>query len=318
VVTSGPPRVFPEDRCGPGSLALVLNALGDPASETELNAALPKVKGGVLFVDLLLAARRRGFEAALEAGSALVLRREIGEGRPAILLLRLLDAPGRKRDVFHYVVVDGFDPGRQLFRFQFGDGRARWAALGQIDGSWKAAGHALLRVWPKDASLDAALGQGVEMERQGRLEEAAALYARLAEEFPRSVRARVNLGNVEAARGRRAEAEAAYRAALRLRPSDRDALNNLAWLLLSGESRLEEAEGLAGRAAAEPGPDRPQALDTLGRIQLARGRCSEASRTFSEALDSEGDLPPELRAGLLEGLGRARRDCAETGAVRPP
>jgi tetratricopeptide (TPR) repeat protein len=270
----------------------------------------------VLSVDLLLAARRRGFAAALETGSASVLRREIGEGRPAVLILRLLDAPGRKRDIYHYVVVDGVDTGRSLFRFQFGDGKARWASLGDVEGSWKAAGNALLRVWPGEASLDTALAQGVALERAGRLDEAAAHYARLATEFPRSVRARVNLGNVEAARGRPGEGEAAYRSALQLSPADRDALNNLAFLLLTSRMRLEEAEGLAVQAVAEPGPDRPQALDTLGRIQLARERCDDAARSFSEALASASSQASEVRAGLLEGLGQAHKACGRQDAAR--
>jgi len=62
------------------------------------------------------------------------VRGELAEGRPAILMLRLLDAPGARRDIYHYVVVDGFDPPRGLCRFQFGDGKARWARLESLEG----------------------------------------------------------------------------------------------------------------------------------------------------------------------------------------
>jgi len=303
-------RRFEDDRCGPGSLAAVLGAHGAKVSEDDLVAALPDVAGhGALSVDLLLAARDRGFDAALLAGTPDRLRAEIENERPAILLLRLLDAPGRQRDVYHYVVADGFDRGRQLFRFQFGDGQARWAPLESLDKSWRASAHALLVVWPRNTTDDA-LRRALALESEGRMDDAAALYRQVLEVRPRSVRAWVDLGNAEAARRRPEEAERAYRRGLEISPGDRDALNNLAWLLLEEGTRLEEAEALAAKAASPSGRDRALALDTLGRIQLARGRCVEAVRTFDEALAGGEALPEPTLARVREGLARAREGCA--------
>ena len=302
-------RSFEDDRCGPGSLALVLSAHGDPATERDLAAALPDVAGrGVLSVDLLLAARQRGFDAALVEGSPERLRAEIEHERPAILMLRLLDAPGRRRDIYHYVVVDGADAGRRLFRFQFGDGRARWAPLESVEKGWRASAHALLVVWPRETT-DAALRRAVTLEGEGRLDQAAALYRQVLEVRPTSTRAWVDLGNAEATRRQTGQAERAYRRALEISPHDRDALNNLAWLLLEEGTRLDEAEALAARAASEPGPDRPLVLHTLGRIQLARGRCPEAARTFGEALAAVEELSEPTLVRLREGLARAREGC---------
>ena len=297
--------VFEEDRCGPGSLALVLGAHGDTASARDLEAVLPEVAGrGVLSVDLLIAARQRGFDAALVTGTAEAVRDELADGRPAILMLRLLDAPGASRDVYHYVVVDGIDPPRGLFRFQFGDGQARWARLESLERSWKPAGHALLVV-RRRADTDATLARAVALEAESRLPEAEALYRQVLVVRPESARTWVNLGNVAADQGRRQESETAYRRALALAPDDRDALNNLAWLLLAEGTRLEEAETLATRAANQPGPDQPLALDTLGRIQLARGLCAEAVRTFRKALEAEA-VAETTQAGLNEGVQRAQ------------
>jgi tetratricopeptide (TPR) repeat protein len=300
---------FEDDRCGPGSLALVLSAHGDAVSEQDLRAALPDVAGrGVLSVDLLLAARRRGFDAALVEGTSERLRGEIQRDRPAILMLRLLDAPGRRRDIYHYVVVDGWDASRRLFRLQFGDGQARWAPLESVEKGWRAAGHALLVVWPRDET-DAALHRALRLEGEGSIDEAVALYRQVLEVRPASVRAWVDLGNAEGTRRRADEAERAYRRALEISPDDRDALNNLAWLLLERGTRLEEAEALAAKAASQPGKDRPRVQDTLGRIQLARGRCREAARTFGEALAAAEGLEEPTLAGLREGLDRARETC---------
>ena len=295
---------FAEDRCGAGSLALVLSARGGSHPVQVLEASLPEVPGrGVLSVDMLLAARARGFDAALLAGTPAVLQRELAAERPAILMLRLFDAPGSRRDIFHYVVADGLDPARGLFRLQYGDGKARWARLASIEDGWKATGHALLVVRAREET-DAVLGRAMALERKQRLEEAEALYREVLEVRPDSLRAWVDLGNVVADRGRRTDAEAAYRRALAIDRDDRDALNNLAWLLLEDGARLEEAEDLAARAATPPGPDRSRAQDTLGRIQLARGRCVDAERTFREALatDSQTDA---TRRQLEDGVARA-------------
>jgi hypothetical protein len=304
VVPGIPLMTFAEDRCGAGSLALVLGARGEAVPLQELEAALPEVEGrGVLSVDMLLAARARGLDAALLTGTPASLQRELAAVRPAILMLRLLDAPGERRDIYHYVVADGVDPSRGLFRLQYGDGKARWAPLASIEGGWKAAGHALLVVRTREET-DAVLARAMVLESERRFDEAEALYREALELRPDSVRAWVDLGNVAAERRWRADSEAAYRRALAVDGDDRDALNNLAWLLLEEGTRLEEAETLASRAATPPGPDRPRAQDTLGRIQLARGRCDDAARTFREALDGEA-LVDGTRAQLQEGAARA-------------
>lgn len=309
VVPGVPAGRFEDDRCGPGSLALVLGAHGDPVSDRELDAALPRAPGGgVLSVDLLLVARQRGFDAALVAGTRGALEAEVGAGRPAILMLRLLDAPGTRRDVYHYVVVDGADAPRRLFRLHFGDGKVRWTGLESIDKGWKAAGRALLLVWPR-GDTDSTLRQAVALEGAGRVEEAVTLYRRVLVVRPRSVRAWVDLGNAEAGRGRRDGAEEAYRQALDVSPDDVDALNNLAWLLLEEGKRLEEAEALAARASSAPGGSRPQARETLGRVQLARGRCAEAARTFEDALSGTDAIPEPTLLRLRDGRDRAQA-CA--------
>jgi len=302
-----PVRAFANDQCGPGSLSVVLNALGDAVSEEDLAASLPRAPGGgVLSVDLLLVARQRGFSASLVTGDEDAVRHEIQEGRPVILMLRMLNAPGRGRDIYHYVVVDGHDPRRALFRFQFGDGKARWAGLDQLDGAWNGGGHAMVTVSAPPAL--AHMRAAVELERAGRLNEAAERYTQVLEASPEPLRAWVNLGNVEARRGRPQDAERAYRRALSISPDDADALNNLAWLLLQEGSRLEEAEALARDAASRRGPDRALILDTLAQIQSARGRCADADATYAEALALPA-LPLDQRTQMEEARREAGRSC---------
>lgn len=302
-----PVRPFDDDQCGPGSLSVVLNGLGDTVSAEELAATLPRAPGGgVLSVDLLLGARQRGFAASLVAGDEDSVQKEIHEGRAVILMLRMLNAPGRRRDIYHYVVADGHDPRRGLFRIQFGDGKARWTGLAPLEAAWKGGGHAMVTVREPPAVVR--LRSAIELEQAGRLDEAAALYSRVLEASPDSVRAWVNLGNVEAARGRPPDAERAYRRALSISPEDTDALNNLAWLLLREGSRLEEAEALARAAAARRGPEQARVLDTLARIQSARGRCADADATYAEALALPA-LAHSQPMDLEESRREAERSC---------
>jgi len=202
--------------------------------------------------------------------------------------------------------MDGYDPRRRLFRIQFGDGKARWVGLDQLEGPWKGGGHAMLTVRAPPSLVQ--MRAAVELEKAGRLDEASEQYTQVLEARPESLRAWVNLGNVEAARGRPQDAERAYRRALSVAPEDPDALNNLAWLLLQGGSRLEEAEALAHGAARGRGPHQALVLDTLARIQSARGGCTDADATYAEALALPA-LPPEQRTQLEEARREADRNC---------
>src|SRR5262249_55418804 len=235
VIDQVPVRTFEEDRCGSGSLALALNVAGDAVTEEELAASLPQQRGGVLSIDLMLAARQRGFDASLVKGDEERLRGEVQAGRAAILMLRLLDAPGRGRDVYHFVVVDGYVPGRPVFRLQYGDGQARWISLPHLERAWKGGGHALLVIHPKGPADD--LRRGLALEAAGDAAGAAEAYRRATASHPSSVRAWVDLGNAGSLAGPRGPAGRAYRSALEGAPGHRDALNHPAHPLLQGSAR---------------------------------------------------------------------------------
>jgi Flp pilus assembly protein TadD len=329
VLDGVPVHEFGVDRCGAGSLSAVLEYLGDPVSMAELDAVLPKAtNNGVLSLDMILAARARGHEARLVTGSPELLEATLLSGRPAILMLQVLDAPGLGKDYYHYVVADGVDPERSLFRLQFGDGKRRWAPLAGLERAWKGTGHTLILVEPAAAAAVAdpshpaegpaapragrALAYGMALEDAGRPDEAAAVYRGALEREPESARAWTNLGNAEAADGRLGEAESAYRRALALDPDHRDALNNLAWLLLEAAGaeaeRLEEAEALASRAVTAGGPDPHLALDTLARVQAAQGSCQESAETFTHALQAAPPESPE-HAQIQEAATAAAQGC---------
>jgi peptidase C39-like protein/tetratricopeptide repeat protein len=316
VLDGVPVRSFGIQSCGPGSLSAVLSYYGEAVTREDLETALAKGRnGGVVSLDLLLEARRRGFEARMVEGNRDLVARELLEGRPVILMLKVFNVPGGVHDLYHYVVVDGIEPSRGLVRVQLGDGKQRWTTFKHLDLAWRATRRTTLLIAPGGPETRAAAAQNavryaVALEAAGRAGEAVTLYRSLLEKDPRSALLWTNLGNAEAGRGEAALAEVAYRRALELDPVNADTLNNLAWLLFGQRDRLAEAEELARRAVAAGGPDAYLPLDTLGRVLRARGQCREAVDVLARAFATA----PATAAGrdsLALEKGLALRDCGD-------
>src|SRR4029453_18998820 len=101
---------FGIQRCGAGSLSVVLGYYGEPVNPEDLDTLLAKGRnGGVLSLDLILEARRRGYDARLVEGSPELVGRELLAGRPVILMLKVLNPPGKVHDLYHYIVADGVE-----------------------------------------------------------------------------------------------------------------------------------------------------------------------------------------------------------------
>lgn len=301
--------------CGAGALSSVLQHYGDPTSMDEWQAALPKTRGGVMSIDLVLAAREKGYDARLVTGDAAMVGAEVREGRPVILMLQVIQAPGKGYDFFHYVVVDGYDPDRNLYRTQFGDGRTRWARIEKLTPAWKPTKYATVLIRPADVNAKA-LRAAVQLEQEGKYALAATTYREILQRDPGSVLAWTNLGNAEMQLGRPLPAEEAFRKALELDPDSADTLNNLAWMLYE-QKRYEEAEPLARRAALTEAPDAWTRLDTLARILAARGACEEAASTFRRALAEVPEHRKSERTGIEAAAGTIA-PCSQTARTGPP
>jgi tetratricopeptide (TPR) repeat protein len=222
-------------------------------------------------------------------------------GRPVILMLQVINAPGVGYDFFHYIVIDGHDAEKNLYRVQFGDGRSRWAKLERIEPAWKPTQFATVVIRPTDPNAKA-LRAAVQLEEEGKYALAAQGYREILSQTPTHLLAWTNLGNTEMRLGRPQAAEEAFRKALEIQPDAADTLNNLAWLLYE-QKRVDEAEPIARKAVATKAPDEWTRLDTLARILAARGLCDEARATFAKATS---EVPENHRAdlGALECAAR--------------
>lgn len=108
---------------------------------------------------------------------------------------------------------------------------------------------------------------GVAYESKGQLDLAAVQYHRALRLDPTRSAVRVNLGNVEASRGRWRSAEKCFRRALADSVTNADAMNNLAVALLKQDRRLEEARSLAERAVSAGGERDSLYRSTLGEVK---------------------------------------------------
>jgi hypothetical protein len=293
--------------CGAGSLSSVLQHYGDPTTMQEWDGRLQKTRGGVMSIDLVLAARQKGFDARIVTGDRMMIERELLDGRPLILMLQVIQTPGRSYDVDHSVGLDGIDPVRNLMRTQFGDGKARWVKYNRIEDAWRGGGFAAIVIRPPDP-LTGVVRDAVAMEEKGLYDDAAREYRRILQTHPQSVLAWTNLGNVEMHRKNINAAEEAFRKAIALDAIAADALNNLAWLLYE-QRRLDEAEILARRAVEAPAPDAWSRLDTLARIQMERGACEDAARTWQRAIEGIPEARKQERADMTLLMVRAREGC---------
>lgn len=299
------------ESCGAGSLSTVLQHYGDPTTMQQWDATLPKTRGGVMTVDLLLAARQKGYDAQIVTGTPSRVEDELRSGRPVILMLQVIFSPLQKLDYYHYIVADGIDTNRGLVRTQFGDGEPRWVSMKKLEKTWAGGAHTAILIRPRsrEESLAEALRAAVALEENGKVAEAAQQYRSLSQSHPDSVVVWTDYGNAEMQLGHNDEAERAFKRALEIDPESRDTLNNFAWLLYQ-QKRLDEAESYARKAAAKPGPDVYLVLDTLARVLAAKGSCDEALRTFREAIDAVPQSRSSVRAGIESGMADARRSCS--------
>lgn len=251
---------FPQERyyCGPAALAMVLAWSGLPVTQDDL---VPQVytpgKDGSLRSDILSAARRNG-RLAVEVESLDGVLGEIAAGNPVLVFQNLaLDWWPR----WHFAVAVGYDLAAGQIVLRSGLDARRVTALSTFEHTWRRGDYWAMVALPPEklpatAGQAAVLRAAAGLERVGRLGEAASAYAAILGRWPDGFAARMGLGNARYAQGNYRAAEAAFRQAAAQHPGKPDAWNNLAYALVKLGRRAEaiaaarEAVRLAGDAAA--------------------------------------------------------------------
>ena len=163
---------------------------------------------------------------------------------------------------------------------------------------------------------------GTELQAQGRLDEAIALYRAALARDPNDALTHSNLGTALKANGQLDEAIAQYRTALDLAPNDADGHYNLGNALMAQGQLVDAADRFRDALRIEPGlaeahlnlgialgslgqteeaadhfrraielePNGVEALNNLGLLRAAQGRLDEAIALFRRALAIDADF----------------------------
>lgn len=139
------------DPCGPAALAAVLGYWGDKVEAEQIAQAiyLPDYRGS-LNLDLLIVARRRGFEACAGESTTDELRRALSRGQPVICMVRRRNPLAARN---HFVVLRGYDTAKGVWFVDSGQSAEERIADDDFDREWREAGRWMLVVEGRSAGL---------------------------------------------------------------------------------------------------------------------------------------------------------------------
>jgi len=143
----------------------------------------------------------------------------------------------------------------------------------------------LEKVHALNRSATSQLRSGYELERAGKLQEAAEAHERALKIDPAMVQAHVNLISIYGRLNELEKAEQHYHKAVQLAPEEEGAHYDYGVLMI-GASRYEEAEK-AFRMALEINPFHAEAHNNLGVLLEQRGMFAEAAVEFQMAVEQE-------------------------------
>jgi protein O-GlcNAc transferase len=159
-------------------------------------------------------------------------------------------------------------------------------------------------------SADQALQQAIQLQMQGKLDQAALQYQEILKLWPSHFDAKHLLGIIRAQEGRNLEALELIGAAVKINPRDAPALSNLG-IILQRLGRSESAVASFDRALAMQ-PGHVDALFNRGLALIALGRLEDALASFDRALAIHPNYLDAInnRGLVLVALGRPEEAVA--------
>lgn len=272
---------FPQQdyQCGPAALATLLVHAGVAVTPDALvpQVYLPGRKGS-LQVELIAAVRRNGRIPVAIAPEVAALVAELNEGRPVLVLqnLRVASWPA-----WHYAVVIGYDPEREVFLLRSGRRERLALPAAELRRTWGLAENwGLVVVTPGElpASDDPApyLQAVAALEGIAEPEVLIAAYRAALQRWPDDFAARFGLANALREAGDRRQAERIFRTLLAERPGEPAVVNNLADLLIQRGRPRQALSLLDGVLADGGGALRPALEQTREEALAARSAAATA------------------------------------------
>jgi len=165
------------------------------------------------------------------------------------------------------------------------------------------------KAFPQNAEIQKELV--LAFDRNGQLGRAAEEGRRLAQAYPHDLEVQKLWGRIALAKGEFLDAETAFRLVLSVEPNDKDALNDLAWLLRDDPQRRVEAISLARRAIAID-PSLANTWDTLAEIYFLDGQMENALQAIDHAMELEPDMDRPFQKRRTKILRTFKSDDAPT------
>jgi ABC-type bacteriocin/lantibiotic exporter with double-glycine peptidase domain len=139
------------EHCGPATLAMVFGYYNVILPQEELAEEFYRKKiSGSLNLDMLISARKHGFDALIPEGSRDLLKGYISSDIPIIVMV--CSSPDSKK--YHFMVIYGYDDTKELFRIHSGKTRDGTIGYQELDRIWAPTGKWMLVVERKDWGME--------------------------------------------------------------------------------------------------------------------------------------------------------------------
>lgn len=261
-------------QCGPAALATVLQSSGVRVTPEEL---VPRVylpaRRGSLQLEMKAAPRDFGRLALLVPRHLEAVIAELEQGRPVLVLHNY---GWRWWPRWHYAVVIGYDPDRDVFVLRSGRKPRQLMRVRHFMVYWHQAARwamVVLRPGETAANADARLflESAAEFERSATAADSLAAFGAATRRWPGEPVAWIGLGTAHHRLGDSLAAARAYAEALKLDPAQIAARNNLAHVLLELGCPLRARRELAQIDVASLSPGLQAAVSATMRDVGAAG-----------------------------------------------
>lgn len=199
VVTNAAPFINQETgHCGPATLAMAIGATGNSYDLKQITDQVysPSAQGS-LQEAMIASARRQGFVTIQITGLANLLK-ELESGYPVIVFenLGIKWAPQ-----WHYALITGYDLEKRTLTLHSGPNPNDIIEMNEFELSWKLANYwGLVILRPDELSTSADelthLRAAAALEKIGKYKEAKMAYLTILKRWPKSLIARIGLGNI--------------------------------------------------------------------------------------------------------------------------
>lgn len=199
VVTNAAPFINQEaGHCGPATLAMAIGATGNSYDLKQITDQVysPNAQGS-LQEAMIASARRQGFVAIQITGLTNLLK-ELESGYPVIVFenLGIKWAPQ-----WHYALITGYDLEKRTLTLHSGPNPNDIIEISEFELSWKLANYwGLVILRPDELSTSADeithLRAAAALEKIGKYKEAKMAYLTILKRWPKSLIARIGLGNI--------------------------------------------------------------------------------------------------------------------------